>query len=72
MNVEQIKAPTMIVHGRADRILPFENSLELAARIPRSRLFLLGGLGHLIPMERPDLFNSLTGAFWWGIEANAS
>lgn len=68
MEVEKVSAPTMILHGRADRILPFENSVELADRIPTSRLFLVEGLGHLISMERPEVFNGLAAGFWWGVE----
>lgn len=69
MEVEMVAAPTTIIHGRADRILPFENSVELADRIPNSRLFLIEGMGHLIPMERPEFFNSLAAGFWWGVDA---
>jgi pimeloyl-ACP methyl ester carboxylesterase len=72
LEVESIKAPTLIVHGSADRILPFENSVELAERIPNSRLLPIKGMGHLIPMERPDVFNALAAGFWWGIETNGA
>ncbi len=68
MEVEKIAVPTTIIHGRADRILPCENSVELAERIPNSRLFLVEGSGHLIPMERPELFNGLAAGFWAGVE----
>ncbi|CAN5659368.1 alpha/beta hydrolase [soil metagenome] len=69
LEVERIAVPIMIIHGKADRILPFENGVELAERIPPSRLFLIEGLGHLVQMERPDMFNSLAAGFWWGIES---
>ena len=35
--VEQIEAPTLVVHGDADRVVPYENGVELARRIPGSR-----------------------------------
>jgi pimeloyl-ACP methyl ester carboxylesterase len=67
--VESITTPALIVHGQADRILPFENSVELASRLPKGRLIPIPGIGHLIPMELPDVFNSLVSGFWWGIDA---
>lgn len=70
LDVEGISVPTLIVHGTADRILPFENSVLLAQRIPTSRLISVEGNGHLIPMERPEIFNSLVFGFWWGVEAS--
>jgi pimeloyl-ACP methyl ester carboxylesterase len=69
IEVETLKVPTLIVHGRQDRILPIENGMELSGRILTSRLIQIDGLGHLVQMERPDIFNPLATAFWWGIEA---
>lgn len=71
IDVENVAVPTLIVHGRRDRILPIENGIELAARIPRSRLIPIEGLGHLVQMERPDIFNPTAFAFWWGLEATS-
>lgn len=68
IEVERVAVPTLIVHGRQDRILPIDNGIELAGRIPQARLLPLDGLGHLVQMERPDIFNP-TAAFWWGTKA---
>src|SRR3954452_2858167 len=61
--LEQIEAPTLVVHGDADRILPFENGVEVARRIPRSRLERFEGGGHLLFLESPERFNPLFDAF---------
>jgi 3-oxoadipate enol-lactonase len=42
----EITAPTLIVHGRSDRVAPVALAEEAHARIPGSRLLLLDG-GHL-------------------------
>ena len=61
--LEQIEAPTLVVHGDADRILPFENGVELARRISGSRLERFQGGGHLLFLESPERFNPLVAGF---------
>jgi pimeloyl-ACP methyl ester carboxylesterase len=54
--VGQITAPTLVITGSEDRLIPPENSRLLAARLPYSLLRELPG-GHLFASEHPDLFN---------------
>jgi pimeloyl-ACP methyl ester carboxylesterase len=61
--VEEIEAPTLVVHGDADRIVPYENGVELARRIPGSRLEAFPGAGHLLFLESPERFNPLVAEF---------
>jgi 3-oxoadipate enol-lactonase len=61
--LEQIEAPTLVVHGDADRIIPCENGVELARRIPGSRFERFAGGGHLLFLESPDRFNPLVETF---------
>jgi 3-oxoadipate enol-lactonase len=61
--VEQIEAPTLVVHGDVDRVVPFENGLEVARRIPGSRFERLDGGGHLLFLESPERFNPLVAEF---------
>ena len=42
----QIKAPTLVIAGTEDRLVPVENSRILASRIPNAELVLLEGAGH--------------------------
>lgn len=58
-----ISAPTLLIHGRDDRVVHFENSLYLVSLIPNSRLVLLNRCGHWAQVEHPDEFNSLVDAF---------
>jgi len=61
--VEQIGVPTLVAHGDADRIVPFENGVELARRIPQAELVCFRGGGHLLFLESADRFNSTVSSF---------
>lgn len=52
--VHRITAPTLLLTGDADRLIDAENSVRLAARIPRSKLVYLSGAGHDFPTEQPE------------------
>ena len=45
--VEQIAAPSLIVHGVEDRVVPFAQSQSLAARIPGAELLAIAGGAHI-------------------------
>ena len=49
----RIAAPTLVVHGRHDRMVPVGNGERLAERIPGARLRVLEDSGHLYPTEEP-------------------
>lgn len=49
----QIKAPTLIVHGDRDVIIPVENATVIAQRIPGARLHIVEGAGHGYPAQDP-------------------
>jgi len=49
----QVTAPTLILHGRDEVRVPFDQSRELAALIPGSRLVPLDTRNHLLRPEEP-------------------
>ena len=49
--LRHLNAPTLIIHGTADKTLPVSNGISLRARIPRSELRLVEGATHMIPHE---------------------
>lgn len=53
----QIQTPTLLIHGRDDRVVSFENSLFLLANIPNSRLVLFNRCGHWAMIEHAEEFN---------------
>jgi pimeloyl-ACP methyl ester carboxylesterase len=50
----EIKAPTLVIHGTVDQMLPVSNAHAIAARIPGSRLEILDDVGHAFWWERPE------------------
>ncbi|UDY23671.1 alpha/beta fold hydrolase [Nocardioides sp. Kera G14] len=57
--IPNIAVPTLLIHGRDDRVLHFETSLWLNAHIKNSRLVLLNQCGHWAMIEHADEFNRL-------------
>ena len=57
--VKAIQAPTLILSGDADAVVPVQNSRNLAAKIPGAQLSIIEGGSHLFFIEQPDDFNRL-------------
>ncbi len=49
----QITAPTLVIHGDRDVIIPVENAHVIAARIPGAQLHIVHGAGHGYPAQDP-------------------
>ncbi len=49
-----IPHPTLVVHGDADRVVPYANGELLAERLPSAELESLPGAGHLYPTDAPE------------------
>jgi pimeloyl-ACP methyl ester carboxylesterase len=47
--LDQIAAPTLVIHGTADPLFPFGHGEALARGIPRAELLPLEGVGHQLP-----------------------
>jgi 2-hydroxymuconate-semialdehyde hydrolase len=65
-SAEELKAmtiPTMLVHGRDDKVIPGNNSHQLADQIPGARLEILPECGHWVQIEKTDEFCGLVPAF---------
>jgi pimeloyl-ACP methyl ester carboxylesterase len=60
---EAIAQPALIIHGARDRVIAVETSRRLAARMPRARLEVLDGVGHVPQLEEPRRVARLTEAF---------
>jgi pimeloyl-ACP methyl ester carboxylesterase len=54
--VKKVKAPTLVMHGSLDRIIPLAAARDLVRRRPDWTLRVLEGVGHVPMMETPDLF----------------
>lgn len=47
----EIKAPTLVIHGTEDPILPLEHGMILAETIPNAKKFIMEGVGHEMPEQ---------------------
>lgn len=55
-DIGNIGAPTLVVGGSADVVVPTEVAASLSARIADASLVILGGAGHLAGTEQPERF----------------
>jgi 2-hydroxy-6-oxo-octa-2,4-dienoate hydrolase len=61
--IRALKHPTLVIHGREDRIIPLGNSLRLAEMIDGAHLHVFGHCGHWSQIEQKDAFNRLVSDF---------
>jgi pimeloyl-ACP methyl ester carboxylesterase len=47
--LDEIRVPSLIIHGTEDRVLPYGHALALHDALPKSRLLTLHGTGHELP-----------------------
>jgi 3-oxoadipate enol-lactonase len=55
--LDRISAPTLVIHGDYDPLVPYENGKYLAAHIKGARLSTYPGVGHLSIVEAAERFN---------------
>lgn len=59
-HLESIDAPTIIVHGDDDPLVPVEAGYDIEARVPGSELRVIPGLGHHVPVDVvPDVVDAI-------------
>lgn len=61
--LRDITVPTLLIHGRDDRVLSFENTLWLLARIPNSQASIWSRCGHWAQLEHAERFNRVVADF---------
>lgn len=55
-DLARLAMPVLIVHGRQDRMVPFEQALQMAAYVEHADVRILGRCGHWPAYERPEAF----------------
>lgn len=65
-DISSIQSPTMIFHGREDRVIPLDTSLHLLRLIPDAQLHVFGNCGHWTQIEHAEEFNRLLCDFLLG------
>jgi pimeloyl-ACP methyl ester carboxylesterase len=52
-----INAPTLVITGEEDALIPVDESRAMAKAVPGATLVIVPGAGHLANLEQPDAFN---------------
>jgi pimeloyl-ACP methyl ester carboxylesterase len=52
--LQEISAPTLVIHGTVDEMLPYSNAVLIASKIPDAQLETLEGVGHMFWWEQPE------------------
>lgn len=47
--LSRVACPTLVIHGRADPLVPFACGQDIARRVPGARLAAIEGMGHDLP-----------------------
>lgn len=62
--IASIDKPTLIIHGRDDRVIPVASSVRLNQLIVDSQLHVFGRSGHWVQIEQRDRFVRLVDGFF--------
>ena len=65
-NLGSITAPTLVVWGKQDTILPVAHAHVAEERMPGARVHIFDPCGHVPQVERPEEFNELVLEFLAG------
>lgn len=55
--INQITAPTLVIHGNEDKLVPYQNGVTLAENIKGAEFLTIQGAGHIYVTEANDLVN---------------
>lgn len=61
--LDGIHAPTLVLAGEVDALVPFGDAKALATGIPRAHLTIIAGAGHLVNAEQPERFRQAVERF---------
>lgn len=63
-DISKLNNDVLIIHGRDDKVIPFDNSIRLHKLITKSQLHSFGECGHWSQIEHKDRFNKLLADFF--------
>lgn len=52
--LSKIQAPTLVIHGESDRLVPAGNGKLISETIPGARLVMLKNASHIFPTDQPE------------------
>ena len=60
--LKKIMAPTLVIHGTDDPLVPVEGGIDTANHVPNAKLELIDGMGHDLPTPLIPTFVDLIGS----------
>jgi 3-oxoadipate enol-lactonase len=67
-----ITAPTLVIHGDSDRLVPTGNGKLIAEKIPRAKWVMLAGASHIFTTDQPETAQQAILEFLAGRQSAAS
>ena len=67
--LKSVRAPTLVIHGADDPLIPVEGGKDTAASIPGAKLEIVPGMGHDFSNALVPVYLALVGDFVSGVEA---
>jgi len=64
--LERMTNEVLIVHGRQDKVIPFEASVRLSETLPNAALQPMDDCGHWVQIEKAEAFNACISDFLLG------
>jgi pimeloyl-ACP methyl ester carboxylesterase len=49
-SLRQVSAPTLVIHGDADPLVPIDGGRDTAASVPGAAMLVIEGMGHDLPV----------------------
>lgn len=62
-DLAKVEIPALLIHGRDDRVVSYEHSMQLVATLKNSRMVLLARCGHWAQVEHAEPFNRMVAEF---------
>ena len=62
--LDEIRVPTLVIHGRSDRLVPYGNGEDLARRIPGAKFESLDNASHIFFTDQPAATSEAILAFF--------
>jgi len=61
--LQKINQPTLVLHGREDRVIPLDLGLRLLRNMPNAQMHIFGNCGHWVQVEREQEFIAMVTHF---------
>jgi pimeloyl-ACP methyl ester carboxylesterase len=60
--LQSVTAPALVIHGRADPLVPVEGGIDTAEAVPEAELMIIEGMGHSLPPQTwPQIIEAIDG-----------